>query len=870
MVQRLNPTIILSFLVLVITACQPIARPPDATGTIPIAPVQLALVPAAQTETLPASDIFATISPSVAFLETPSATGSGVLVDHGYILSNAHVVWPYQQVRVVFPDGSEYLDTPVHSWDLTADLALIGPHDVPQSPVALTDGGELAIGADIYLIGYPAEVDEFPQPTITNGILSRVRTWEAIDYSFFQVDATTVGGQSGGILVTHKGEVIGVSTFYYGGFGLAGSVADTIHRLNAMLGNESDVVIDMRPIQGSSFALSHTGVLAGDWDTKLFILDEPVDTEIELTLRGFGRPRVSVMSLEGYYVDTVQLEAEEEDASLAFTVEEETPYLIEVSQGSTNRNTFALDSSHPLGLYEDPDDNRMLTLDSTIMGSMETVRDIDRYEIELAKDEIVQITVDALEIDPFIRLTYQSNTLEESVSDDDSGGGMFGQSAQLTYKAPEDGTYQISIRNYDNSIGTYFVTVATAAANAELTEPVTTRELFGSGAGKLTWYEDEEYNFAVLRPAEWSEVPGGNCAPGATACYVGPAVFLITEEPLSQLPKRDRNREGYLSVLTDAITLQPGVEITERETVTTLQKLSADEFTFSVQLGRAKGKRFIYVDEDQQVAFNVTIVSESAMYPLLESFIDYTFETFRKWNPDALAEDAVYHLDRGARFSMLREYQDALTSYDESIALDPTLVQAYASRAWTHYYLDNSTAAIADLEKAIALDPMEIDRYLSLGIFYWRLHDYPAALTTIDEGIDIDPERVESYNQRALIHVALNEYDAALADIEEYEAHSEGELSPGVIDTRAFVYLMMGNSEKAKEDYEETYRKDFRSEYTLLGGGIAYAQLGDLPKAKELIIEGYERFDEAEHDDRPLNPQLAALFAMAQEIVPKE
>lgn len=72
-------------------------------------------------------DVFARVAPAVAFIETPTGTGSGVLIEDGYVVTNAHVVWPFQTVRVVFPDGSEFLDAPVLNWDLMADLAIIGP-----------------------------------------------------------------------------------------------------------------------------------------------------------------------------------------------------------------------------------------------------------------------------------------------------------------------------------------------------------------------------------------------------------------------------------------------------------------------------------------------------------------------------------------------------------------------------------------------------------------------------------------------------------------------------------------------------------------------------------------------------------------------
>ena len=112
--------------------------------------------------------------------------------------------------------------------------------------MSLVDAGEMAIGSGVYLIGYPGEVEEFPQPTITNGILSRLRTWDTIDYTFFQIDATIADGQSGGVMVTQAGDVAGISTFYYSGFGLAGSVADALPRLNAILGHDMGVILGDR------------------------------------------------------------------------------------------------------------------------------------------------------------------------------------------------------------------------------------------------------------------------------------------------------------------------------------------------------------------------------------------------------------------------------------------------------------------------------------------------------------------------------------------------------------------------------------------------------------------------------------------------
>ena len=69
--------------------------------------------------------IFARLAPSIAFVEVASGSGSGVLIEGGYVLTNAHVVWPFEHVRVVFGDQSEYLKVPSRT---------LGPHGRSRAP----------------------------------------------------------------------------------------------------------------------------------------------------------------------------------------------------------------------------------------------------------------------------------------------------------------------------------------------------------------------------------------------------------------------------------------------------------------------------------------------------------------------------------------------------------------------------------------------------------------------------------------------------------------------------------------------------------------------------------------------------------------
>ena len=221
------------------------------------------------------AEVYARVSPSIPFIETAVATGSGVLIEGGYVVTNYHVVWPYQAVWVVFPDGTELANVPVVGWDPMADLAVLGPVDVSAQPLKLQDGEDMAIGSELFLVGYPAEVDLFPEPSITRGILSRFREWERLGMTYFQTDAAIAGGQSGGALVNSRGEVVGISglSFSEARFGLAASSADIAPIVGKLIQGEFTSGMGARwlPVGGGSFDFDID--LLNFWDARTFVLD---------------------------------------------------------------------------------------------------------------------------------------------------------------------------------------------------------------------------------------------------------------------------------------------------------------------------------------------------------------------------------------------------------------------------------------------------------------------------------------------------------------------------------------------------------------------------------------------------------------------
>ncbi|MDE0169473.1 MAG: serine protease [bacterium] len=192
--------------------------PDDAEVVYPPAPAGRTSTPTVTTgpgEESSAEEVYERVAPSLAHIVNGGRTGagSGILIDGGYIITNYHVVEPYNTVaRVMFPDGTEFRNVPVVGWEPWADFALLGPVDVPIPPLTLKDHGPVASGSELFLLGYPAEPDLYdPQPSITRGVLSRSYRESTTGLTVLRTDAATAGGQSGGAMVDALGKVVGVT-----------------------------------------------------------------------------------------------------------------------------------------------------------------------------------------------------------------------------------------------------------------------------------------------------------------------------------------------------------------------------------------------------------------------------------------------------------------------------------------------------------------------------------------------------------------------------------------------------------------------------------------------------------------------------------
>ncbi len=139
-----------------------------------------------------------------------TALGSGAIVSQeGHILTNLHVIAGMTEIRVQLTDGRN-LPAALIGSDAATDLAVLRIEAANIEPLPLGESDDLRVGQQIFAVGNPYGLEE----SVTRGIVSAKGRQTASDSSieYIQHDAAVNQGNSGGPLLSVRGEIVGINS----------------------------------------------------------------------------------------------------------------------------------------------------------------------------------------------------------------------------------------------------------------------------------------------------------------------------------------------------------------------------------------------------------------------------------------------------------------------------------------------------------------------------------------------------------------------------------------------------------------------------------------------------------------------------------
>ena len=136
--------------------------------------------------------------------EKPVATGSGVIVAEGKVVTNWHVLAPGHGGDVITSDGRR-LRTDGVECDVPRDLCLLSINRLGIRPVQVGSAATLRVGLPTYAIGSPLGLSQSLSQGIVSGIRRDNESW------LIQTTAAISPGSSGGGLFDAEGVLIGIT-----------------------------------------------------------------------------------------------------------------------------------------------------------------------------------------------------------------------------------------------------------------------------------------------------------------------------------------------------------------------------------------------------------------------------------------------------------------------------------------------------------------------------------------------------------------------------------------------------------------------------------------------------------------------------------
>ncbi len=198
-------------------------------------------------------------------------------------------------------------------------------------------------------------------------------------------------------------------------------------------------------------------------------------------------------------------------------------------------------------------------------------------------------------------------------------------------------------------------------------------------------------------------------------------------------------------------------------------------------------------------------------------------------DPENFYQRALAHLRN-------RNVKLATADLDRAIELRATYVDALKERASLRFANQDEVGALADYDAVVGASPADSGAELNIAKTYIDAGKYAGAVHFFDRWVDThatDQHRAEVLNNRCWTRAMLNQQlELAMADC---NASLKLQFGPAPLDSRALVYLRMGDFAHSIADYKFSLARRPSNASSLYGKGLAELRQGNKAQGQKDI-----------------------------------
>jgi len=165
---------------------------------------------------------------------------------------------------------------------------------------------------------------------------------------------------------------------------------------------------------------------------------------------------------------------------------------------------------------------------------------------------------------------------------------------------------------------------------------------------------------------------------------------------------------------------------------------------------------------------------------------------------------ALIYSSRANQWERKGDFDKAMQDHVEALKTDPTYAAGYMHRGNLYARRGDWDRALADHSEAIRLDPAYANGFYNRGLTYSRQGDHEHAIADFTKGIELTANSSQLWGQRCWSRAVIGrQLKEAVDDCDKAAALSPK--VPQIFAYRGFVYLKLGQFDKALADYDTAF-----------------------------------------------------------------